>query len=86
RAAPPAHAAARAPARRPPLRAPHPDHAPLRAHLAASAAAGGQSTLAREAALESIWLNPCDPEPHCALAAVAEDAALAALASAECGD
>lgn len=86
RAAHTAHDDARAVAVLTPLRALHPDHAPLLALLAASAAAGGQSTLAREAALESIWLNPFDPEPHCALAAVAEDAALAALASAECGD
>ncbi|MBN8613159.1 MAG: tetratricopeptide repeat protein [Deltaproteobacteria bacterium] len=68
-----------------PLRAAHPDHAPLLALIAASAAATGQSDLAREAALESIWLNPFDPEPHCALASVAEDASLAALASAQCG-
>lgn len=68
-----------------PLRAAHPDHAPLLALLAASAAATGQSELAREAALESIWLNPFDPEPHCALASVAEDPALAELASSQCG-
>ncbi|MFO0712293.1 MAG: tetratricopeptide repeat protein [Sandaracinus sp.] len=68
-----------------PIRAAHPDHAPLLALIAASAAATGQTALAREAALESIWLNPFDPEPHCALAAVEEDPTLSALASSQCG-
>lgn len=68
-----------------PLRAAHPDHAPLLSLIAASAAALGRSDLAREAALESIWLNPFDPEPHCALASSGDDPALAELASAQCG-
>ena len=85
RAAHNAHDDARALSVLTPLRAEHPDHAPLLALISASAAATGQSALAREAALESIWLNPFDPEPHCALASVAEDPALAELASAQCG-
>lgn len=86
RAAHTAHDDARAVAVLSPLRAVHPDHAPLLALLSASAAATGQSALARETALESIWLNPFDPEPHCALASVAEEPSLAELASAQCGE
>jgi Flp pilus assembly protein TadD len=86
RAAHTAHDDARAIAVLTPLRAAHPVHAPLLALLSASASATGQSALARETALESIWLNPFDPEPHCALASVAEDPELADLASAHCGE
>jgi predicted Zn-dependent protease len=68
-----------------PVRTAHPEHAPLLALLSAAAAASGQSALAREAALESIWLNPFDPEPHCALAQVAQEPALEEVASAACG-
>jgi tetratricopeptide (TPR) repeat protein len=68
-----------------PIRAAHPDHAPLLALLSAAAAASGRASLARESALESIWLNPFDPEPHCALAQVSEEPALAELAGLACG-
>lgn len=68
-----------------PVRSEHPEHAPLLALLSAAAAASGQVALARETAIESIWLNPFDPEPHCALAQVAEDPVLAEIASAACG-
>ncbi len=67
-----------------PLRARFPTHAPLLALIAASAAALGQADLAREAALASIWENPFDPEPQCALAGFADDPALAAIAAAGC--
>lgn len=69
-----------------PVRRAHPEHAPLLALLAVSAAGCGRFDLAREAALESIWLNPFDPEPHCALAGAANDPEIAALAAAACGE
>jgi len=55
-----------------PIRVRHPEHAPLLALLSAAAAQVGQNQVAREAALESIWLNPFDPEPHCALSSALE--------------
>lgn len=74
-----------------PIRVRHPEHAPLLSLLSAAAARVGQNSVAREAALESIWLNPFDPEPHCALesaleagAALPGDEALVGVASAAC--
>jgi hypothetical protein len=74
-----------------PIRARHPQHAPLLALISAAAARVGRNDLAREAALESVWLNPFDPEPHCALesaleagAALASDGSLREVASVAC--
>lgn len=67
-----------------PLRARYPEHAPLLALIAVSAAQEGRGELAEEAGLESIWQNPFDPEPQCAIAAFPPDAALGAIASSAC--
>lgn len=54
-----------------------PEHEPLLALVARASASLGHRDEARRHAWEAIWINPFDPMPHCALAEVETDGAVA---------